>query len=484
MTQVAMVWRRWGRWLVKRYQQALQMCEWDALPAQQAQIMADLKADQAGLVSPFLLLSMHGISASEQQQAATLWMQNKRAASLAVRADLAFNSLAHQRPRIRLAYLSNDFHDHATAMLMIELLEAHDHSRFEVFAYSYGADDGKLMRGRLHNSFDHFTDISLLNTVEAAQLIYTDAIDILVDLKGFTQATRTDILLLHPAPVQVNYLGYPGTLGPGICDYIVTDTYLTPSSSTADYDETFAYLPNSYQPHGHAAKLSTAPTRAAMGLPETGFVFCCFNQSYKFAPDVFAMWCLLLDQVPGSVLWLLANPLAQGNLRNHAMQYGVAPDRLIFAPDMNQPDHLARLQLADLVLDTMPYNAHTTASDALWVGVPILTCEGATFAARVAGSLLQASGLAELIATDLDDYYEKAYAIATQPTLLVRIKAQMLAQRATNPLFDVPNYTLDLENLYEQMWQRFVDGQRPAVLSVNRLDALLEKICEQVSFAQ
>ncbi|WP_424191496.1 UDP-N-acetylglucosamine-peptide N-acetylglucosaminyltransferase [Ampullimonas aquatilis] len=466
---------------MKRFQQAQQMCEWDDLPARRAKIMAELMADQAGLVPPFLLLSMQGVSASEQQQAATLWMQKKQVASVAVRAGLAFEPLAHRRPRIRLAYLSNDFHDHATAMLMIELLEAHDHARFEVYAYSYGADDGKQMRGRLRESFEHFTDISSLSAVAAAQRIYADVIDILVDLKGFTQASRTDILLLHPAPVQVNYLGYPGTLGPDLCDYIITDAYLTPSSSTVDYDEAFAYLPHSYQPHGCAAKLSKVPTRAAMGLPATGFVFCCFNQSYKFTPDVFAMWCLLLDQVPGSVLWLLANSLAQGNLRNHAMQYGVAPDRLIFAPDMSQSDHLARLQLADLVLDTAPYNAHTTASDALWVGVPILTCEGATFAARVAGSLLQASGWSELIAADLDDYYEKAYALATQPAQLARIKSQMLAQRATNPLFDVRNYTLDLENLYEQMWQRFVTGQRPAVLSVNRLDLSMEKMREQIN---
>lgn len=449
---------------MKRYRQSQGMCEWEALDEWRATIRAILASEEAGRVSPFLLLALPEISALEQRHCSDLWLQGRIAASAVERAGLDFHFAPATHGKIRLGYLSSDFHEHATSLLLIELLEAHDRERFEVYAYSYGDDDGLAMRGRLAHTFDRFVDIRALSLAEAAQAIHADEVDILIDLKGYTHGSRTEILSYRPAPVQVNYLGYPGTLGGDFCDYLITDRYLTPPASAADYSESFAYLPDSYQPHGRLCPVGMAPSRQAAGLPAEGVVFCCFNQAYKITPEVFNVWCRLLYDVPGSVLWLLASPQAAGNLLSAARQCGIGAERLVFAPDLPQIEHLGRLQLADLVLDTMPCNAHTTASDALWVGVPIITCAGETFAARVAGSVLTAIGLPELIAADLDEYYELALQLASEPESLRQLKAKLAANRLTTPLFDIAAYTRHLEDLYVAMWQRHTAGQAPAVL--------------------
>jgi predicted O-linked N-acetylglucosamine transferase (SPINDLY family) len=438
------------------------MCEWSGLVELRERFRAQLARGETGKVSPFLLLSLSGISAAEQRRCSELWMQGRQAACAADRAALDFAFDTTPRPKIHVAYLSCDFHEHATSHLLIELFEAHDHDRFETFAYSYGPDDGKGMRPRLEAAFDHFADIEALSNIDAARLIHADRIDILIDLKGFTRDTRTAILLLGPAPVQVNFLGYPGTLGSNICDYIITDSFLTPLASAKDYSENLAYLPHSYQPHGRKAQIGDAPTRAEAGLPEDSFVFCCFNQAYKITPQIFDIWCRLLLEVPGSVLWLLHNDKAEGNLKNEALWRGITADRLIFASHLPQIEHLGRLQLADLVLDTLPYNAHTTASDALWAGVPLVTCAGDTFPSRVAGSLLHAIGLGELIADDLDGYFELALELASNRVQFAAIKAKLAKNRLTTPLFDIETYTRDLEGLFETMWQRYCDGKAPA----------------------
>lgn len=440
------------------------MCEWGDF-AKDAKALADLlEADGSGALPPFLMLSQPGVDAKDQRRCSELWTRDRRAAATTERLGLDFLFPAIGDGKIKLGYLSNDFQDHATALLLIETLEAHDRGRFELNAYSYGADDGKAMRRRLIGAFDAFTDIEALSDQDAARAIHRDEVDILIDLKGFTANARTGILMLRPAPVQVNYLGYPGTLGAGICDYIVTDAFVTPPDTAADYSESFAYLPHSYQPRGCATPVGRQPTRAAMGLPEEGFVFCCFNQAYKFTPDMFAVWCRLLDAVPGSVLWLLGAPSAEGNLRNEAWRLGVDGKRVVFAPDMSQSDHLARLQIADLVLDTAPYNAHTTASDALWAGVPIVTCSGSTFPSRVAGSLLRAVGLPELIAVDFDDYFDLAYRLATDPAGLADVRAKLARNRPSAALFDVAGYTRDLEGLFQSMWTRRSAGLPPALI--------------------
>ena len=435
-----------------------QMCEWDDFRDRQEFARARLADLDGEPLPPFTLLSEPGVTAGEQRACSEIWMRERLAAAAVQRESLAFRFSDETCSKIRLGYLSNDFHDHATALLLVEMLEAHDRSLFELHAFSYGKDDGKEMRRRLMRAFDRFSDISALSDVEAAQAIHKDGIHILIDLKGFTQATRTSILGLRPAPLQVNYLGYPGTLGANLCDYIITDSFVTPDTAAADYAESFAYLPHSYQPHGREGAIGRAPSRAAVGLPESGFVFCCFNQAFKFTPAVFDVWCRLLNSVPDSVLWLLASPEAEGNLRNEALKRGVNGARLVFAPDMAQVEHLGRLQLADLVLDTAPYGAHTTASDAIWVGTPLVTRPGATFPSRVAGSLLSAVGLPELIIEDKDDYFDIAFALATDPARLDILRRKLADARLNAPLFDVVSYTRALESLLSTMWSRHRAG--------------------------
>jgi predicted O-linked N-acetylglucosamine transferase (SPINDLY family) len=441
------------------------MCEWDDFSDREAFARGRLvDATGAALLPPFLLLAEPGFTSGDQRACSEAWMRLRLETAAAERERLDFSFRREGGEKIRLGYLSNDFHDHATALLLIETLEAHDHSMFEVSAYSYGADDGGAMRPRLLRAFDRFVDISLLSDSEAALAIHGDAIDILIDLKGFTQNSRTSILALRPAPVQVNFLGYPGTLGPGLCDYILTDGFVTPAHATDDFSESFAHLPHSYQPNGGAAEAGAPPSRAAAGLPESGFVFCCFNQAFKFSPGDFDIWCRLLRATPHSVLWLLASREAEGNLRNEALSRGVDPGRLVFAPHMAQQDHLDRLQLGDLVLDTSPYGAHTTASDALSVGVPLVTRPGATFSSRVAGSLLLAVGLPELMVEDEVDYYNLAFALASDPARLGGLREKLRRNRKAAPLFDAPAYTQALESLYAQMWERFRSGLPPAAI--------------------
>lgn len=453
---------------MKHYARSRAWCEWQSFDEWLAHAVHDMSDPGVAALSPFHLLSLPGVTAAQQRDCAELWMQDRLAASADQRAlltqEFAAQPVAGAPGKIRLGYLSCDFHQHATALLMVEMLEAHDRSRFELHAYSYGADDGLGMRQRLHGPFDHFHDITALDDLQAARAIHADGINILIDLKGYTAGTRTALLTYRPAPLQVNFLGYPGTLGGSFCDYLISDRFITPVSAAADYSEALACLPHSYQPHGRGVEVDPAPSRAAMGLPDTGLVLCCFNQAYKFTPAMFDIWCSLLDQAPGSVLWLLGNDQAEGNLRLEALQRGISPHRLVFAPDLPQGPHLARLQLADLVLDTLPYNAHTTASDALWAGVPVITCAGATFASRVAGSLLHAVGLPELVTHSLGDYAALAQALVQTPTRLQALRVKLAQQRLQAPLFDVAAYTLSLEALYTAMWQRHCEGLPPQAL--------------------
>jgi protein O-GlcNAc transferase len=373
-----------------------------------------------------------------------------------------------QRVRLRVGYLSADFHPHATAYLIAELMERHDRSRFEVFAYSIGPDSDTALRRRLVAAFDGFVDLRPLSHDEAAQRIHADDLDILVDLKGYTQNARSEILARRPAPIQVNYLGYPGTMGASFIDYIVADAFIIPPAQHAFYDEKVVTLPHCYQPNDTRRPVSDQrPTRAACGLPEHGFVFASFNNSYKITPQMFDIWMRLLNQVPGSVLWQLeAEPDATGNLRREAQARGVDPARLIFAPALELADHLARQPLADLFLDTLPVNAHTTASDALWAGLPVLTCAGETFIGRVAGSVLTTIGLPELITTSPQEYEALALALARDPARLAALRQRLAANRQTSPLFDIARFTRNLEGAYQQMQERRLAGQPPASLTV------------------
>jgi predicted O-linked N-acetylglucosamine transferase (SPINDLY family) len=431
------------------------MCEWADLDGDDTGIIDILAQGHGHSLSPFHLLSVPGMSAQYQRTCAELWTRERRAAALVARRNLDFTFPPSTRQKIRLGYLSNDFHQHATAHLLVEVLEAHNRDDFDVYAYSFGADDGLHMRKRLIQACDRFVDVGHMTDTEAAQTIYSDAVDILIDLKGFTAKARTGVTLLRPAPVVVNYLGYPGTMGSGICDYLITDRFLTPPESADDYAESFAYMPNSYHPHGCRSPVGQKPTRQEAGLPEAGFVFCCFNQAYKISPDVFDIWCRLLSAVPDSVLWLLDDIYAAGNLRSEAIRRGIDARRLVFTAGLGQVEHLGRLQLADLALDTAPFNAHTTASDALWAGVPLVTCPGETFPSRVAGSILRAAGLSELVTHSPEAYFQLAYELATKTARLAELRACLVANQPTLPLFDVATYTSDLEGLFRVMSARY-----------------------------
>lgn len=375
--------------------------------------------------------------------------------------------------RIRLAYLSANFHDHPVAQLIAGLFEQHDRSRFELTAISFGPDDREAMRARLIASFDRFIDIRQMGDAEAAKLLRTLEIDIAIDLMGFTKDARPGILAHRPAPIQVNYLGYPGTMGADFIDYVLADDFVVPADHRVHYVEKVVALPDCYQVNDSRRTISErTPTRAEAGLPDHAFVFCCFNNSYKITPQVFDVWMRLLRQIDGSVLWLLhANASAEANLRREAQSRGVAPDRLVFAPRLAADAHLARHRLADLFLDTLPYNAHTTASDALWAGLPVLTCVGTTFAGRVAGSLLHAIGLPELATDTLAAYESLALRLAEHPEVLREIREKLARARSTMPLFDTSRFRRHVEAAYVSMVERCRRAEPPEGFAVNIIAA-------------
>jgi protein O-GlcNAc transferase len=372
--------------------------------------------------------------------------------------------------RLRIGYLSNDFHQHATAMLIAHVLELHDREHFDVRLYSYGSADGSAMRRRLEAGSESFVDIAGFSNREAAQRIRDDGIDILIDLKGYTLNARTAIMAMRPAPIQVAYLGFPGTMGADFIDYAIVDPVVAPPGMADAFVEKLAWLPDCYQPNDRLREVGTPPGREACGLPAQGFVFCCFNHTYKIRPEIFDIWCRLLAATPDSVLWLLqSNPQARGNLIREAGARGIDPSRLVFAPVVPSSENLARLTHADLFLDTLPVNAHTTASDALWSGVPIVTCAGDSFVGRVAASLLHAVGLPQLVAADLAAYEALAGAIASDPARLAELKAHLMRARTAAPLFDSALTTRGLESLYLRMAERWRAGLPPDHLQLRRL---------------
>jgi protein O-GlcNAc transferase len=381
--------------------------------------------------------------------------------------------LPHPQPRpgerVRLGYLSADFRQHPTAFVIAGLIERHDRRDFEVVGYSYGPTTEDKMRARLSAGFDHFVDICKMPHRQAAELIRADAVDILIDLTGFTRYCRPAILAYRPAPIQVNYLGYGGTMGADFIDYIIVDPFVVPPDQQPFFNERLVHLPNWYLCNDDTHEIAErTPARTECDLPEQDFVFCCYL-SYKLTPGFFDVWMRLLNAVPGSVLWLVAansNSLVRDNLRREAVVRGVASERLVFATPAARPEYLARLALADLFLDTLPYNAGATASDALGAGLPVLTCSGSTFVGRMAGSLLTAAGLPELITDSLDAYERLALRLATEPGLLAALRRKLARNRSTAPLFDIGRFTRDLEAAYWRMWERWRAGCPPAAFSV------------------
>ena len=365
--------------------------------------------------------------------------------------------------KIRIGYFSADFHNHATGYLLAELIELHDKKQFELIGISFGPSQGDEMRIRLQQSFDQLIDASTMSDIEIAQLSRDLKIDIAVDLKGFTQNCRTGIFAYRAAPIQLSYLGYPGTMSTNYIDYLIADQTLIPQEAQQAYSEKIAYLPNSYQANDRKRVISDKRfTKGDLGLPEQGFIFCSFNNNYKILPATFEVWMRILKAVDGSVLWLYEdNAAAADHLRQEAEKRGVHPSRLVFAKRMPLAEHLARHQLADLFIDAFPCNAHTTASDALWAGLPVLTLMGNSFASRVAASLLKAIELPELITSTPQAYEALAIEIAKNPAKLAALKQKLASNRLTTPLFDTPQFTKDLERSYVQIYERYQAGLPP-----------------------
>jgi predicted O-linked N-acetylglucosamine transferase (SPINDLY family) len=434
------------------------MCDWAGFEQGWERLRGELAAANDGEVSPFSVLSLPS-SAEAQLACATAWARRHVEPIAAARPALGFDFSTRQaRDRLRIGYLSWGFHRHATGYWAPELLELHDRSRWEVLAYSYGPDDGSEIRARIRSACDRFIEIERESHLAAARRIYDDAVDVLVDLTGYTLGTRPQIIALRPAPVQVNWF-YPGTMGTACMDYFVADPFVVPPGLERHFSERVVRLPDCYMITDRKRPVSAhTPSRAQCGLPDSGIVFCCFNQVYKILPETFDLWMRIMRSVPGSVLWLAeANPWATDNLRRAATARGVAAERLVFAPRKPLPDYLVQYRLADLALDTFPYTSHTTASDALWVGCPLVTCVGDTFASRVAGSVLINAGMRELVTDNPADFERMVRELATSPDRLQDLRRRLRETRDTCALFDTPRFVRNLENAYEDMFKAFLE---------------------------
>lgn len=446
------------------------LCNWTLFAEDQEKLLAcsrQITSGQTtanGVCTPFFLLALENFKPSDLYRMGGLF------ADFSYRSKLNTTPLitkaVHAHQKLRIGYLSADFHSHATAYLLTGVLENRDTEAFDVYLYSYGVEIKDSLRLRIEKACEIFRNVCELSDEAIAQQILADEIDILVDLKGYTTATRLGISALRPAPVIISWLGYPATLGhQRLADYIIGDATVTPLEHAGHFSETLALMPHCYQPNDNRRPIGVCPTRESEGLPAAGFVFCSFNQAYKITPDMFTLWCRLLDAVPDSVLWLLeSHPAAQENLRHEIQARGLEPSRLIFAPKREQSEHLGRLQLADLALDTFPCTSHTTASDALWAGVPLVTKIGQTFAGRVAASLLNTLELSELVTTTDEDYFNLALNLVQNPERLTAIKQKIAKNKLSSPLFDTPGFARDLECLYQAIWGQEITGTRKAIV--------------------
>ncbi len=442
---------------------AIKLCDWPRR-GRYAADMAARVADETTIVTPFLLLGYVG-DPEMQQRCAVKFVKCKGLAGQTAPG----RPVQARSDKIRLAYLSADFRQHPTGQLSAGLFEMHDRERFEVIGLSFGMDDASALRGRLAAGFDQFHDVRNRSDQDIARLVTELRIDIAVDMMGHTQESRPGVLAARSAPVQVSFLGFPATMGAEFIDYFIGDPVVLPLADQLWFTERIVQLPDSYQVNdGRRAVAGQGARRSDAGLPENGFVFCCFNGVWKITPPVFDVWMRLLHQTSGSVLWLLdGGPTAVRNLQKEAQDRGIDPGRLVFAKMAPPDEHLARHRLADLFLDTLPCNAHTTASDALWAGVPVLTCRGEAFAGRVAASLLTAAGLPELIFGNAVAYEAAALALAHDPVRLAGLKARLENGRTDCALFDTARFTRNIETAYETMWRTHKLGQAPQAFAVD-----------------
>jgi protein O-GlcNAc transferase len=441
---------------------AAKVCDW----TRTAKVAPELESDVASgrsIVSPFTFLGYNSSPALQR-----LCAQRYAADRFPVLPPPLHAGIRRRHEKLRIAYLSANFNRHAMAYLMAHLFERHDRSCFEIAGISFGADDRSGIRARVVAAFDSFHDVRAMGDRDVARLLRDLEIDIAVDIMGYTLDGRPGILAHRPAPIQVNYLGYPGTMGASFIDYIIADPVVVPLGEEGFYSEKVVRLPHCYQVNDRLRIIAEpGPTRPEAGLPEHAFVFCSFNNNYKITRPLFGIWMRLVSAVPGSVLWLLGGDADVGdNLRREASLRGVDPARLVFAGRTEQPEHLARHRLADLFLDTLPYGAHTTCSDALWAGLPVLTCRGQAFAGRVAASVLHAVGLPELVTSTLDEYAALALRLAREPGLLSGLRRRLAANTLSHPLFDTDLTRVHIETAYSTMWRLWQNGEGPKSFQV------------------
>lgn len=438
-------------------------CRWDAADGELATLRAAVRAApaDAALETGAFVHAVLVDDAAEQLKVARLYARH-----LATRTvPLPRRQARAHEGRLRIGYLSGDFHQHATSQLAVQMFESHDRSRFDVTLFSAGPDDGTPLRRRMQNAAEHFVDLHGLGLPQTAAAIRAHDVDILVDVKGATYGSVMQVMAHRPAPLQVNWLGFPGTSGADYIDYLIGDAVVTPLTHAAHFSERIAQLPLCYQPNDSQRALPQAPSRAALGLADDALVLCAFHQSYKISREVFASWCRLLSALPHAVLWLLCwNANVQAALTAAAAAQGIDASRLVFAPLLPADQHLSRLGAADLFLDAWPCNAHTTAGEALWAGVPPVTMVGETFAQRVAASLLLASGLPELVCRDVGHYEQTVLELAAAPARRAQLRQRLIAQRG-HPLFDGKRFARDIEALFERMWHRAVAGLPPEHLT-------------------
>ena len=446
-----------GQWLHAK----MLACDWSQLEALAEATMQDVRAGRPS-AEPFGFQAI-ATSPADLKRCAEVFARSRFPAAAPI-----WRGERYDHRRIRIGYLSGEFREQATSMLMAGLFERHDRERFELFAFDNGFDDRSPLRRRIERAFGSIIDISAESDAAAAAIVRSREIDILVNLNGYFGRHRQGVFAHRAAPIQVNYLGFPGTLGADYVDYLIADTVVIPPGDEHHYTEHIVRLPDSYQANDPARAIAArAQTRNGAGLPETGFVFCCFNNNYKVTPGVFEVWMRLLRRVEGSVLWLFEdNADAARNLRIEAQRRGVQASRLVFAKRLPPDEHLGRHRFADLFVDTLPYNAHTTASDALWAGLPLITVRGTTFPGRVATSLLLAAGVPELVTEDLAQYEALAFDLAANPERLAAIRDRIAANRDRCALFDADRFRRNIEAVYVTMWRRWMDGQPPASFDV------------------
>lgn len=451
----------------------VRVCDWkgrrDIIGRLRSLSANDKSGDSLAVIQPTTAI-LTGFTNEEIQKIAAAHCEILARLAVPVRERLNFTYKRTKSKKLKVGYLSSDFHTHATAHLMLDVFGLHNRKKFEIFAYSYGVNDKSPFRKRIASDCDHFIEIGKMSDTAAAQKINDDGIDILVDLKGHIVDHRLGILALRPSPVQVHYLGYPGTIGASFVDYIIADRYVIPKSERKYYSESIVYMPVTYQANTATKHIpKKKPTKKDYGIPEDVFVFCCFNQNDKLDTETMKAWMKILQSVPKSVLWQWGN---YGNLKKklsaYAKEHGVDSKRFIVSPTEPYPKHLARMGLASIFLDTFYYSAHTSCSDALFVGLPVLTCPGKTFASRVAANLLKNVKASELIAKSRDDYIAKAIELANNPGKLKRIQEKIVKNRDASQIYDPEFFTKRLDEAYLKMWERYQDGKPPKDITIPR----------------